>query len=64
MNNNLRVILAKKRMSVSDLKREIGVSRTTLTEFYYERSKPNIDTLQKIAKALNVTIDELLTVEE
>ncbi|MFU2205315.1 helix-turn-helix domain-containing protein [Streptococcus pluranimalium] len=65
MKNNLRIILAKERKKVSDLHEATGISKTTLTALYYERTKnPEVETLLKIANALNVTLDELLTVEE
>lgn len=65
MKNNLRVLLAKKRLKVSDLAKGTGLSKSALTALYYERTKrPGIITLQKVADYLNVSIDELLTVEE
>lgn len=64
MKNNLSVLLAKKQMKLSKLSEITGLSQSTLVAIRYNRSNPSIDTLQKIAKALNVTIDELLTVEE
>ena len=65
MKNNLRIILAKERKKVSDLHEATGISKTTLTALYYERTKnPEVETLLKIANYLGVTIDELLTVEE
>ena len=57
MKNNMRVILAKKRLKVA------GLSKSTLTALYYERAKnPTFETLQKVADFLEVTIDELLKV--
>lgn len=65
MKNNLRVLLAKKRQKVSDLAKGTGLSKSAITALYYERTKrPDITTLQKVANYLNVSIDELLTVEE
>lgn len=65
MNNNMRVLLAKKREKVSDVAKATGLSKSTLTALYYERTKrPDIETLQKVADYLGVTIDELLTPEE
>ncbi|MFV8211847.1 helix-turn-helix domain-containing protein [Streptococcus pluranimalium] len=65
MKNNLRIILAKQRKKVSDLYEMTDISKTTLTALYYERTKnPEVETLLKIANALNVTLDELLTVDE
>lgn len=65
MKNNFRVILAKQRKKVSDVYKDTGIAKTTLTNLYYERSKnPELKTLLKIAKYLGVTLDELLTPEE
>ncbi|UGQ08602.1 MULTISPECIES: helix-turn-helix domain-containing protein [Streptococcus anginosus group] len=65
MKNNFRVLLAKQRKKVSDVFKETGISKTTLTSLYYERTKnPETETLLKVAKYLGVTIDELLTPEE
>ncbi|HEQ8735126.1 TPA: helix-turn-helix domain-containing protein [Streptococcus pyogenes] len=65
MKNNLRVILARQRKKISDVHEATGVSKTTLTALYYERTEnPDSKTLLKITKCLNVTLDELLTVED
>ena len=64
MRNNFRVILAKKRKTVAELSKDTGISKTTLTNLYYERTKnPDSQTLLKLSNALGVTIDEILTVE-
>lgn len=61
----MRVILAKKRLKVADVARETGLSKSTLTALYYERTKnPEAETLLKIADYLGVTLDELLIPEE
>lgn len=65
MKNNMRVLLAKRREKVSDVSKETGLSKSTLTALYYERTKrPDIKTLQKVCDYLGVTVDEFLTVEE
>lgn len=65
MKNNLRIILAKQRKKVSDIHEATGISKTTLTSLYYERTKnPETETLLKIANYLGVSIDELLTPED
>ncbi|MGV3305015.1 helix-turn-helix domain-containing protein [Streptococcus suis] len=65
MKNNLRIILAKQRKKVSDVHEATGISKTTLTSLYYERTKnPETETLLKVANYLGVTIDELLTPED
>jgi bacteriophage CI repressor helix-turn-helix domain len=61
----MRVLLAKKRQKVSDVAAATGLSKSTLTALYYERTKrPDIDTLQRVAEFLGVSLDELLTPEE
>lgn len=61
MKNNLRVILAKQRKKISDVAEATGLSKTTLTSLYYERTKnPDYTTLQKLATYLGVTLDELV----
>ena len=52
-------------MKVADVARKTGLSKSTLTALYYERTKnPEAETLLKIADYLGVTLDELLTPEE
>ena len=60
VKNNLRVILATKKMKVSDLNKLTGISKGTLTNIFYERVNPTMETTIKIAKALNISIDELV----
>lgn len=65
MKNNFRILLAKRREKVSDVHKATGISKSTLTALYYERTKhPDIKTLQKVADYLGVTVDELLSVED
>lgn len=65
MKNNLRVILAKQRKKVSDIHNATGISKSTLTALYYERTKnPDTQTILKIAEYLDVTLDELLIVKD
>lgn len=65
MKNNFRILLAKQRKKVSDTHKATGISKSTLTALYYERTKhPDIKTLQKVADYLGVTIDELLNAED
>lgn len=65
MRNNMRVLLAKRREKVSDVANATGLSKSTLTALYYERTKrPDIETLKKVSDYLGVTVDEFLNVEE
>ena len=58
MKNNMRVILAKKRLKVADVARETGLSKSTLTALYY------LDTLKKVSSYLGVTLDEFLDTKD
>ena len=61
----MRVLLAKKREKISHVAKATGLSKSTLTALYYERTKnPEAETLLKIADYLGVTLDELLTPED
>ena len=65
MKNNFRILLAKQRQKISDVYKATGLSKSTLTALYYERTKhPDIQTQKKVSNYLGVTIDELLTSEE
>lgn len=56
---NISIILTIRGISVSEIKKEIGVSNA-----YFSRLKrkvsTNFDTIVKIAKYLNVSLDELI----
>lgn len=60
MGNNFRVYLAARHKKIADVHKGTGLSKTTLTNFYYERSNPDSKTLVKIADYLNVSIDDLI----
>ena len=61
MKNNMRVLLAKQRKKVSDVHK----AKSALTALYYERTKrPDIETLQKVAEYLGVTVDDFLKAED
>lgn len=65
MRNNMRVLQAEKRQKVSDVAKATGLSKSTLTALYYERAKsPTINTLQRVADYLGVTVDELIKVAD
>ncbi|AYE37801.1 XRE family transcriptional regulator [Companilactobacillus zhachilii] len=62
MKSNIPEIMEKNSISVSELSRITGLSRTTITPLSKNAELPKqtrIDTLNKVANALNVTIDSL-----
>lgn len=61
MKNNLSAILGARLMSITLLSEKSGVSRNTLTEIYYQRSKTaKIETLMKICDVLQISLSELI----
>ncbi|WP_342505618.1 helix-turn-helix transcriptional regulator [Sporosarcina sp. FSL K6-2383] len=62
---NLPVLLAQRRMTISDLHRATGISRTTIISLYYERAKGvKFTTLSIICKYLKCEIGELIKFKE
>lgn len=61
MKNNLSMILGSRLLKISDVHKETKISKTTLTDLYYQR-KTNIqlDTLIKICDYLQVSLSELI----
>lgn len=65
MRNNLRVILAKKKLKMSDIVRETGISRNTIRALYYETAKGiQFETLEKICNYLQCEIGDLFELEK
>lgn len=60
-SNNLRIAMAKRKINISELSRKTGLSRTTIFNLYYEKSKGiEFITLDRICKALHCSIDEII----
>lgn len=65
IKSNLPVLLASRLLRMSDVIRDTGISRPTLTNLYYGNGKGiNYDTLNKLCAYLDVTPGELLTFVE
>ena len=61
MENNFSAILGKRLLKISDVYAATGVSRSTLTSIYYQRSiSVNLETLKKICDFLQVPLSELI----
>ncbi|WP_239728000.1 MULTISPECIES: helix-turn-helix transcriptional regulator [unclassified Mammaliicoccus] len=64
MKNNLSLLMGKERCKISDIHRYTGVSRTTLQNLYYERTKnPDIQTVMKICKYFGITPNEFFGIK-
>lgn len=61
VGDNIKKIRTKKGLTQDDLVRKSGVKHTTLTKIESNVvTKPTVQTVAKIAKALGVTIEDLL----
>lgn len=56
----LREIRLKKKMSQGDVAEKLGVHRSYISELERGKRNPSLLTIKKIAKALEVSVDELI----
>lgn len=62
--NNLSTIMGRKRIKIKELHERTGISRSTLTKLYYDKTKMiELNTIDKLCLALDVTPGELLGYE-
>lgn len=59
MDNNLKVLRAKKRLTQGQLAELAGISRTTLAMIENEKAVPDGKTIAALVKALNVPANEI-----
>lgn len=65
MQNNLRIILAKKKLKMSDVVEGTGLSRNTIRALFYETAKGiQFQTLEALCIFLNCEVGELLEIEK
>ena len=62
--NRLRVIIAEKNLTNKWLSEQLGVGQATISKWVQNNAQPNIETLIKISKVLNVEVAELLRTDE
>lgn len=58
--NRLKVVLAEKNISNKALAEQIGVGQATLSKWVTNTTQPSLESLLKIASALDVSLDELV----
>lgn len=59
---NFAIILAKKRLKISEVARHTGISRTTLTNLYYNKSGAiSFDVLGRLCEFLDCSVGDLVT---
>lgn len=65
VKNNLRVLMAKHKMDIKDVHEKTGMSRTTISKLYHEKStKIGMDTIVALCDLFNCRVDDLLYLEE
>lgn len=62
--NRIKVILAEKNLQNKWLAEQIGRDQATVSKWVTNTSQPSLDMLIKIAKVLNVDLNELVRFEE
>lgn len=61
MKNNFSKLLGERLISISEVSKETGISRNTLTSFYYRKNKMiKYETLTKICDFLQIQLSELI----
>lgn len=59
--NNLALLMAQKKKKISDVSKDTGISRTTLTNIYYERNKSiTFEVLEKLCNYFECSVDEFI----
>ena len=62
--NRLRVIIAEKNLTNKWLSEQLGVCQATVSKWVQNNAQPNLEMLIKIAKVLNVDLNELVRFDE
>ena len=60
LGKNIKRIREQKNMSQGDICREVGFDRAQMSNIEAGKGNPTLATIEKIARALSVTSDELL----
>lgn len=64
VKNNLRILMAKHKMSIQDVHEKTGLSRTTISKLYNESSaKIGFDTIVELCKLFKCEVSDLLYLE-
>jgi len=64
IKNNLALLMAQRQIRVSELSKETGISRTTITSAKFNRGKMiQLNTINKLCQALEVTPEDFFEYE-
>ena len=65
VKNNLRVLMAKRKMNIKDVAEKTGLSRTTISKLYNEQSTTiAFETIYKLCTLFECSVDELIYIDE
>ncbi|EGT2192190.1 helix-turn-helix domain-containing protein [Clostridium perfringens] len=65
INNKFSMLLGKRLVKISEVSRETGISRTTLTSLYYKKStKISFDVLDKLCSYFECSISDIIEFEK
>ncbi|MGI2308902.1 helix-turn-helix domain-containing protein [Staphylococcus sp. GDY8P82P] len=65
MENEFRVILARKKLKIADVYKDTGISKTTLYGLYEETTKhPSATTILKLCKYLEITPNDFFGIKK
>jgi putative transcriptional regulator len=65
VKNNLRILMARDRLTIQDVHEKTGLSRTTISKLYNESSaKIGLDTIGSLCKLFNCGVQDLLYLED
>lgn len=57
---NLKKLMIEREMTAADISRKTGMTQAALSRYINDKRTPNLNSVIKIAKALNVPIELLL----
>lgn len=60
ISTNIYNLMKERNLSLSEMARQTGVSKATLSKWFDSERKPRIDKVEKIANTYNLTLDRLL----
>jgi transcriptional regulator with XRE-family HTH domain len=58
MNIDLRKLIKDSGMSISELAKKIGITQANMSNIVSEKTKPRPETIEKIAKALDISVSD------
>lgn len=65
VNNHFSEMLGKRRVKITDVARETGISRTTLTKLYYQEGTAiSFDVLRKLCLFFDCRVGDILFLEK